>query len=128
MSAHQAQKLKDHLIIVEYGLNGRNVATAAKAAKIPHVIIEMNPETVRREKKAGELIMYGDTTYEAVLGHSGVGLGNVLGSNISNICLVLGICALLQPVMVESKLYRQREFSEEIVCRFGSFLFFSSSP
>ncbi len=128
MSAHQAQKLKDHLIIVEYDLNGRNVATAAKAAKIPHVIIEMNPETVRREKKAGELIMYGDATHEAVLGHSGVGLGNVLGSNISNICLVLGICALLQPVMVESKLYRQREFSEEIVCRFGSFLFFSSSP
>jgi len=30
----------------------------------------------------------------------------VLGSNISNICLVLGICALLQPLMVESKLFR----------------------
>ncbi|MDH3927341.1 MAG: calcium/sodium antiporter, partial [Deltaproteobacteria bacterium] len=35
-----------------------------------------------------------------------IGLGNVLGSNISNICLVLGICALLQPLMVESKLFR----------------------
>ena len=47
------------------------------------------------------------TTTAVFVGHSSVGLGNVLGSNISNICLVLGICALLEPLMVESKLLRQ---------------------
>ena len=47
------------------------------------------------------------TTTAVLVNHSSVGLGNVLGSNISNICLVLGICALLQPLMVESKLFRQ---------------------
>ncbi|NIQ87650.1 MAG: calcium/sodium antiporter, partial [Deltaproteobacteria bacterium] len=46
------------------------------------------------------------TATAVVVGHSSIGLGNVLGSNISNICLVLGICALLQPLMVESKLFR----------------------
>jgi cation:H+ antiporter len=46
------------------------------------------------------------TTTAVVVGHSSIGLGNVLGSNVSNICLVLGICALLQPLMVESKLFR----------------------
>ncbi len=46
------------------------------------------------------------TTTAVLVGHSSMGLGNVLGSNISNICLVLGICALLQPLMVESKLFR----------------------
>jgi len=46
------------------------------------------------------------TATAVVVGHSSMGLGNVLGSNISNICLVLGICALLQPLMVESKLFR----------------------
>ncbi|MDH3555396.1 MAG: calcium/sodium antiporter, partial [Deltaproteobacteria bacterium] len=46
------------------------------------------------------------TTTAVIVGHSSIGLGNVLGSNISNICLVLGICALLQPLMVESKLFR----------------------
>jgi CPA2 family monovalent cation:H+ antiporter-2 len=54
-SEHQAHELEDHLIIVGYGLSGKNVATAAKTAKIPYVIIEMNPETVRNEKKAGKL-------------------------------------------------------------------------
>jgi CPA2 family monovalent cation:H+ antiporter-2 len=72
MSARQVHKLADHLIIVGYGLSGRNVATAAKTAKIPYVIIEMNPETVRKEKKVGETIIYGDATHEAVLEHVGI--------------------------------------------------------
>ncbi|UCE82187.1 MAG: calcium/sodium antiporter, partial [Deltaproteobacteria bacterium] len=38
------------------------------------------------------------TTTAVLVDHSSVGLGNVLGSNISNICLVLGMCALLQPL------------------------------
>ena len=46
------------------------------------------------------------TTTAVIVGHSSMGLGNVLGSNISNICLVLGICSLVQPLMVESELFR----------------------
>jgi CPA2 family monovalent cation:H+ antiporter-2 len=61
--------VRDHLIIVGFGINGRNVARAAKAAGIPYVITEMNPETVRNEKAAGEPIYYGDATQEAVLSH-----------------------------------------------------------
>lgn len=34
-------------------------------------------------------------------GHPAVGLGNVLGSNIANVFLVLGLSSLLQPVKVE---------------------------
>jgi CPA2 family monovalent cation:H+ antiporter-2 len=84
MSAQQVQELADHLIIVGYGLNGRNLATAAKAAKIPYVILEMNPETVRSEKKKGELIMYGDATHEAVLDHAGIEEARVMVVAISD--------------------------------------------
>ncbi|MFP3472203.1 hypothetical protein R0J90_19315, partial [Micrococcus sp. SIMBA_144] len=41
----EKESLNDHLVIIGYGLNGRNLARAAKRAKIPYVIIEMNPET-----------------------------------------------------------------------------------
>ncbi|CAN2041144.1 monovalent cation:H+ antiporter-2, CPA2 family [Candidatus Magnetomoraceae bacterium gMMP-15] len=40
---------KDHLIIIGFGLNGRNVARAARLSGIPYAVIEMNPETVRNE-------------------------------------------------------------------------------
>jgi CPA2 family monovalent cation:H+ antiporter-2 len=58
---------KDHLIIIGFGVNGRNVARAARFAGISYAIIEMNPETVRSEQAKGEPIYYGDATQETVL-------------------------------------------------------------
>jgi monovalent cation:H+ antiporter-2, CPA2 family len=69
VTPEQKPKLNDHLIIIGFGINGKNVARAARATGIPYIITEMNPETVRREKAAGEPIIYGDATQEAVLLH-----------------------------------------------------------
>lgn len=63
----QKAKLKDHIIIIGYGLSGRNLALSAKKANIPYIILEMNPETVKIEKDKGEPIHFGDATHEAVL-------------------------------------------------------------
>jgi CPA2 family monovalent cation:H+ antiporter-2 len=63
---------EDHLIIIGFGVNGKNVARAARVARIPYVIIEMNPETVRSEQAKGEPIYYGDATQEAVLQHADI--------------------------------------------------------
>ena len=75
---------KDHLIIVGFGLNGRNVARSARAVGIPYVIIEMNPETVRAEKSKGEPIYFGDAIQEAVLTHARVKGARVLVVVISD--------------------------------------------
>ncbi|MCS7205719.1 MAG: cation:proton antiporter [Leptospiraceae bacterium] len=61
--------IKDHIIIVGFGINGRNVAKAAQIMDIPYVILEMNIKTVQNEKKSGEPIFYGDATNEALLKH-----------------------------------------------------------
>jgi CPA2 family monovalent cation:H+ antiporter-2 len=79
-----SQELRGHLIIVGYGLNGRNLVQAAKRAAIPYVIIEMNPETVRKEKRAGEPISYGDASQDAVLYHVGIGNARVMVVAISD--------------------------------------------
>ena len=67
-----AKDLRNHLIIIGYGLNGRNLTRAAISAKIPYMIIETNPETVRREKNEGKNILYGDATHIPVLEHAGI--------------------------------------------------------
>ncbi|MDD1653907.1 MAG: cation:proton antiporter [Methanomicrobiales archaeon] len=60
-------RLRDHLVIIGFGVTGKNLARAAAAGHIPHIIVEMNPETVRREREAGEPIIFGDATNDAVL-------------------------------------------------------------
>jgi monovalent cation:H+ antiporter-2, CPA2 family len=61
---------KDHVIITGFGLSGRQLAQAAKEAKLSYVIIDMNPETVVKEKQNGEPIFYGDATHENVMHHA----------------------------------------------------------
>ncbi|MBC2695514.1 MAG: potassium transporter KefB [Desulfobacteraceae bacterium] len=63
---------KDHLIIIGFGVNGRNVARAALLSGIPYAVIEMNPTTVRNEQAQGEPIYYGDSTQEVVLQHANI--------------------------------------------------------
>jgi CPA2 family monovalent cation:H+ antiporter-2 len=67
VSETKVEDKKHHLIIIGFGVNGRHVARAATGVGIPYAIIEMNPETVRRERASGEPIYYGDSTQEAVL-------------------------------------------------------------
>jgi cation:H+ antiporter len=43
----------------------------------------------------------------AASGNGGIALGNVLGSNISNIALVLGVAALVRPMAVQARLIRR---------------------
>jgi len=79
-----AELRSDHLIIVGFGINGRNLARAARVAGIPYVVLETNPDTVRRSSKDGEAITFGDATHPAVLEHAGVERARVLVSAISD--------------------------------------------
>ena len=74
----------NHVIIIGFGFNGRNVAKAARAADIPYVIVEMNPEIVETERAKGEPIFYGDAIYDAVLEHANIKAARVVVVVISD--------------------------------------------
>ena len=59
--------LKNHLVIIGYGVNGSNLAKAAIYSHIPFVAVELNAETVQKEKQKGIPIIYGDATQDHIL-------------------------------------------------------------
>ncbi len=63
---------KDHLVIIGYGVTGRNLARAARHSQIPRTIIELNPDLVTEARLEGEPVIFGDATSEGVLGHAGI--------------------------------------------------------
>jgi CPA2 family monovalent cation:H+ antiporter-2 len=75
---------ENHLVIVGYGLNGRHLSQAAKAAGISYLIVETNPDIVRRERKNEEPIYYGDASHEAVLAKTGIDSARVAVIAISD--------------------------------------------
>lgn len=62
-----ALNLHNHLVIIGYGINGSNLAKAAQYIDIPYVVIELNANTVKREKEKGIPILFGDATQPHIL-------------------------------------------------------------
>lgn len=62
----------DHVIIAGYGLNGRNLASALRAIDVPHLIVELNSQSVRQARARGEPAFYGDATREEILRALGI--------------------------------------------------------
>ena len=70
--------LRDHVIIVGYGLNGRNLALALESAQIPYVALEQNGQIVRRARLERTPIFFGDGTRPEVLEKVGIEHARVL--------------------------------------------------
>lgn len=104
----------DHLIIIGFGVNGRNVARAANAATVPYVIVEMNPETVRREKEKGEPIFYGDATHEAVLEFAGVHTARIVVIAIADAAATRKITALSRRLSHTVHIIARTRFLQEM--------------
>ena len=62
--------MNDHVIIIGYGVNGKNLAKALKNLNIQHIVIETNPFTVKKEGKKGQHILFGDASKPEVLEHA----------------------------------------------------------
>ena len=63
------ESLHDHLLIIGYGVNGENIAKAAKYSRIPYVILELDPDVFKTAKSKGEPIIFGDAADETILKH-----------------------------------------------------------
>lgn len=66
------KKRQDHIIIIGFGLNGRNLAKVLKEVEIPYAVLEFNINIVREMKQQGEPIYYGDATKSEILLHLGI--------------------------------------------------------
>ncbi len=73
-----------HVIIIGFGLNGRNLAEVLKEASVPYVALEINNETVFEMKKRGEPIFYGDGTSPEILHKLGIATARMLVIAISD--------------------------------------------
>lgn len=80
----------------------RGAVTTARVFKVSPLLIGLT--LVGFGTSTPELV----TSVEAALrGSPGIAVGNVIGSNIANVLLVLGFCALLLPVTVDPRAFRR---------------------
>ncbi len=94
--------LNNHVIIVGYGLNGRNLARVLRAVTVSYTILDLNAETVREAKEKGEKINFGDATRREVLHHAAIENANAL------------VLAMSDPQAARRTVRQARELNEKI--------------
>ncbi|BCB95443.1 sodium/hydrogen exchanger family/TrkA domain protein [Dissulfurispira thermophila] len=77
-------KRSEHVIIIGFGINGSNLAKVLKESGISYVVLEMNANTVKKMRKKGEPIYYGDGTSAEILHKMGIHKAKVLVVAISD--------------------------------------------
>ena len=74
----QDANLSDHVVIAGYGVAGRLLARTLEQAGIPHLVLELNTETVRAAREEQAQVYYGDVTSPEALAHAHLAQARVL--------------------------------------------------
>ena len=83
--AEPAAARRGHVVLVGYGLNGRNVARVLRETAIPYVVLELNGMLVREARQDGQPVVYGDATRREVLEACDIGAASMLVLAISDL-------------------------------------------
>lgn len=78
-------ELRNHVVVVGFGVNGRNLVRVLKAAQIRYVVVELDPTLLAAGNRAGEPIIYGDATRWEILEHAGVATAGAIVFGISDL-------------------------------------------
>jgi len=107
-------RLADHVIIVGYGVNGHNLARALRRVDVPFAVVEMNPDVVRRERRHGRAIIYGDATRQEVLEFAGVARARVLVVAISDAAATRAAVALARRLNPQLHIVVRSRYLQEV--------------
>lgn len=67
---HNRFPMENHVVIVGFGVNGRNLARVLTDNGIQYIVIESNHHTVKTERKKGTRIIFGDASRHEILSHA----------------------------------------------------------
>lgn len=76
--AAHSEILRHHVVIAGFGLNGRNVARVLRATRVPHVVVDLDPDGVLRATEDGSRAMLGDITNGLIQRRAGLPRARVL--------------------------------------------------
>jgi CPA2 family monovalent cation:H+ antiporter-2 len=65
-------RMKGHVIVVGYGLNGSNLARVLKSTGVPFVVLELNGASVNEGQRRGHPVVFGDAVRPEILRAHGV--------------------------------------------------------
>lgn len=108
---HEA--LSGHVVVIGYGMSGSLLARVLGETHIPHLVIELDPDTAHRARGDGVPVLFGDAVRREILERAGVERAKLVVFAISDFnALLQGLRATREIAPEVEILVRTRRFME----------------
>lgn len=105
---------KGHVVVVGYGLNGRNLVRVLGGAGIPYSVIDLDADAVEEARATNAPIMYGDATRQMVLKHVYADTAAVVVITISDPAAARRIISLVRDMNPSAAIVARTRYVSEI--------------
>ena len=82
------QAISSHVIVIGYGMNGSLLARILGKTRIPHLVVELDPDAARRARGDGVPVLFGDAARKEILERAGVEKAKIIVFAISDFSTV----------------------------------------
>jgi CPA2 family monovalent cation:H+ antiporter-2 len=107
-------ELEGHLVIVGYGVNGRNVHRALRLLEVPDAVVDLNPHTIQELEENGDAAVYGDASQEAVLRAAGVHRARGVIIAIPDAAATRGVVQAVREIAPEVDIIARTRYVREV--------------
>lgn len=113
-SPKPVSELKDHVIIVGYGLGGRTLAQVLLETQTPFMVLDLNGEQVKRALTEGITTHYGDCTHEETLNRAGLQDARMIVFSIPDYTVTERSVRLARKINPEVKIMVRTRLTEQV--------------
>jgi monovalent cation:H+ antiporter-2, CPA2 family len=93
-TSHDRFPMEDHVVIIGFGVNGKNLARVLNGNGIRYIAIESNHHTVKAERKKGTRIIFGDASKPEILSHALIEKARIIVIAISDATATRRVAAI----------------------------------
>jgi CPA2 family monovalent cation:H+ antiporter-2 len=108
------KSLKDHLVIVGFGLNGKNLASVVRDIGISFMVVELNDQLVKEAKKEKIPVLFGDATRRDVLMLANIENARVVVIAISDMAATRRVVSLVRSLSKRAVILVRTRYVAEV--------------
>jgi K+:H+ antiporter len=106
--------LSNHVVIAGFGLNGRNVARVLRAVRIPHLVVDLDPISLKSAVDEGSRVLMGDIANPHIQAQAGVPAARALVLALSDPTATRHACHLARTMSLHVHIIVRTRYVSEI--------------
>ncbi len=111
---HSIKEIKDHAVICGYGPVGRALNEALRRSGVDTLVLELNAETVRSLKAAGQPVLFADASHSEALELAGIGRARMVAFTFPAVDLTLAAVPIVRDHNPSILIFGRAKFAAEI--------------